>query len=71
MEAAAASGPIAKQLQRVCHDTLPGPISVSLDLMTAAVARSTFKGVRLIDSLPFARKLYPSYAIEHEYRRRY
>ena len=31
---------------------------------------SPILGVRLTDSLPFARRLYPSYAIEHEYHRR-
>jgi hypothetical protein len=30
-----ATGPIAIQLQRVCHDTLPGLISVSLGHMNA------------------------------------
>ncbi|HZD08488.1 MAG TPA: hypothetical protein VE176_09570, partial [Candidatus Limnocylindrales bacterium] len=30
-----ANGPIAKQLQRVCHNTLPWLISVSLDEMSS------------------------------------
>ena len=52
MENDEANGPISKQVQRVCHDTLPWLISFSLDPMMRVLDR--YVGALMIFTFGFA-----------------